>query len=338
MATLQQVHEEIANAKTTGEIVGIQKKNPYLKSVIDARRHFLGSKLEMNRKIGDLYANMVYDLQKRIKNLQYINNGKDTLSSLELKDLQRQVEYTLRNEFDDKYLKLLEEYVGKSAKHGAEPVELYLIEGGFNVRPVNRLINRKAVEALYARTWSDGLNISDRIWKIRNHTGENLVDFIRLSQAEGRSAVDIARDLDQYIKGGKQYISPELAAQKNFPKNLDYRALRLARTEYTQSFMEGVYASGQVSPSYHGIKWLLSDAHPEPDVCDPMAGKIYKQGEEPAIPHPQCMCHQVPVHNETLDQFTNRVKEWRNNPGSQPELEDWYQNVYQRIMNGEYEL
>jgi hypothetical protein len=338
MATLQQVHEEIENAKTTGEIISIQNKNPYLKSVIDSRRHFLGDKLEMNKKVGDLYVNVVYDLQEKIKNLQYMNSGKDTLSSLELKDLQRQVEYTLRNEFEDKYLKLLEEYVGKSAKHGAEPVELYLIEGGFDVRPVNQLINRKAVEALHARTWSDGLNISDRIWNIKEGTKENLVDFLKLSQAEGRSAVDIARDLNNYVKGGRKTISPALAAKKRFPKNLDYRALRIARTEYTQSFMEGVYASGQVSPSYKGIKWLLSDAHPEPDVCDPMAGKVYKQGNEPAIPHPNCMCHQVAVHNETIEQFADRVNKWRNNPASQPDLEHWYQNVYQRIISGEYEL
>lgn len=338
MATLNSVNKEIMEATTTSDIIGIQKKNPYLKSVINARSHFLGDRLEMNRKVGELYVNMVYDLQNRIKNLQYMNSGKDTLSSLELKDLQRQVEYTLRNQFDDKYLKLLEEYVGKSAKRGAEPLELYLLEGGFRVEPVRQLINRETIEALYARTWSDNINISERIWNIKEGTKESLVDFLRLSVGEGRSAVETARDLEIYLKNGKQAISPELAAKKNFPKDLDYRALRLARTEMTQSYAEGTYAAGKISPSYLGIKWLLSDAHPEYDVCDPLAGKIYKQGNEPAIPHPNCMCVQVPVQKETVEEFGDKVAEWRNNPSSQPEIEEWYQNVYQKIIAGQYEF
>ncbi|MES7218675.1 hypothetical protein U6N72_12655, partial [Cutibacterium acnes] len=90
-----------------------------------------------------------------------------------------------------------------------------------------------------------------------------------------------------------------------------------------------------VSPSYTGTKWVLSASHPVKDICDSYANHneglgrgVYKPGDVPMYPpHPNCLCHLVPVH-EQPDDFVKRLKKWQDNPDSEPGLESWYQNIY----------
>ena len=40
---------------------------------------------------------------------------------------------------------------------------------------------------------------------------------------------------------------------------------------YQKHFGEGTIAAAQVSPSYKGVKWVLSKSHPMVDICDSLA-------------------------------------------------------------------
>lgn len=73
------------------------------------------------------------------------------------------------------------------------------------------------------------------------------------------------------------------------------------------------------------------------DICDELAaydeglGKgVYAPGNEPPYPaHPNCLCILVPVHEQPED-FVQRLKRWKGNPGSEPNIETWYQNIYRQ--------
>ncbi len=107
----------------------------------------------------------------------------------------------------------------------------------------------------------------------------------------------------------------------------------------TSAFQEGVYAAGAVNPSYIGIRWNLSASHPEPDICNELAeadlyglGKgVYKAGEEPVLPHPNCLCFATPVVKETKE-FVQSLKNWLANPSSEPDIEAWYNDFYRNIQ------
>ena len=121
------------------------------------------------------------------------------------------------------------------------------------------------------------------------------------------------------------------------PGNISYEALRLARTEMTAAFGEGTIAAARMSPSYLGMKWVLSHNHPVTDICDTLAMRndglglgpgVYSPGNEPALPaHPNCICTLVPIH-ESPEEFVARLRHWLEDPENEPELEQWYQNIY----------
>ena len=165
-------------------------------------------------------------------------------------------------------------------------------------------------------------------------------DIIQEAVATGQDAVKTARMLQQYVRQGKSTLAanyPNMMKRmkRRIPGNISYEALRLARTEMTAAFGEGTIAAARVSPSYIGMKWVLSHNHPVVDICDTLAehdeglGRgVYSPGNEPPLPaHPNCICTLVPVHEEP-EKFVERLKKWRDDPSSDQELEQWYQNIY----------
>ena len=246
--------------------------------------------------------------------------------------------------FNDELTRQLREAVGGSAALAVEPnrqiTRELIAEGsvGLNIGQIEimyaALITR-AVEAIWARA-RNGLHLSDRIWQAGETVRNSVRDIMMDAVARGRDAVATARELEQYLKAktpAREYKAMMERVGRRFPKDIAYESLRLARTEMTTAFAEGTYAAGRVSPSYRGIKWVLSAAHPLLDVCDDLASGgpkgdgVYPEGGEPMVPHPNCLCIQVPAH-EPPEEFVQRLKEWRDNPQLQPDLERWYNDIY----------
>lgn len=201
-------------------------------------------------------------------------------------------------------------------------------------------INRAAVEALWSRTHK-GMMLSDRIWEQGNKARETMRSIIWEGTARGRDAVKVARDLEQYVRKGRATLARdypnmmERMGEKRIPGDLCYEALRLARTEMSNAFREGTYAAGRTNPSYKGVRWLLSGSHPVADICDDYAEADlyglgpggYPKGEEPPTPHPNCLCSVAPIVEDTHE-FATRIAEWIDDPSSQPDLENWYNELY----------
>src|SRR5690606_5467143 len=160
--------------------------------------------------------------------------------------------------------------------------------------------------------------------------------------AIGQDAVTTARMIQRYVREGamtltKRYPNMMKRMKGRIPGNISYEALRLARTEMSAAFGEGTIAASRVAPSYIGMKWVLSGSHPVPDICDTLSTYdsglgpgVYPPGDEPPYPaHPNCLCALVPVHEEP-EKFVEKLKRWVENPESEPELEQWYQNIYKQ--------
>lgn len=203
-------------------------------------------------------------------------------------------------------------------------------------------VNERAVEACWARTHK-GLHLSDRIWAHDQKYRMAMSEIIQDGVATGEDPVETARQLEQYVRRGKKTLAvdyPEMMERmgSRIPQDISYEALRLVRTETAAAFGEGTIAAASVSPSYTGMKWVLSGAHQVPDICDELAnadnglGKgVWPPGQEPPMPaHPNCLCILVSVH-ENEDDFMQRLNDWTKNPDSQPDLEKWYTEVYSEV-------
>lgn len=163
--------------------------------------------------------------------------------------------------------------------------------------------NASAFDAFVNRR-RNGLNLSDRVWKITKDTKKQFEQLLSSGVMDGRSAQGMATDLRRYLKepnkqfrrvrneAGKLVLSNP--AKDYHPGQGVYRssyqnAFRLARNEVNLSYRHNEHLRRQNMPFVTGIRVNLSGSHPTRDICDDMQGdypKTFRFGGW----HPTCIC------------------------------------------------
>lgn len=323
----------------------------YQRWALEARKKYVDLRLRQDPEIRGLYIRSADRVAKELRKLA-LRTPSSYLRKRQLEEL----EAALRMEAErlgGNLTKALESYIEEAVNAGAgysQAVTLDLFKkaglGTTGLWYTFASVNRRAVEASWART-KKGLFLSDRIWQQEEKFRSTMRDIIQESVATGQDAVKTARMLQQYVRQGKQSLArdyPEMMKRMagRVPGDLSYEALRLARTEMTAAFGEGTTAGAQASPSYTGMKWVLSHSHPVYDICDEHAAHdedlgrgVFSPGNEPYLPaHPNCLCVLVPVHEEP-EEFVQKLKRWKENPANEPNIEQWYQEVYKKEQPGQ---
>ncbi len=149
------------------------------------------------------------------------------------------------------------------------------------------------------QAWIDpnGLVLSDRIWRSAIRTAQKVDALLADAIRSGRSAADLARDLEGFLLPGR------LGRRTDRPYGRDGSAdaMRLSRTEISHAHGQISYVAALMNPYVDRWDWALSPAHPKMDVCDRLA-TLSESGErlrEPyplagaPIPpaHPYCLCN-----------------------------------------------
>lgn len=319
----------------------------YRRWALEARKKYIELRLRQDPEIRGLYIRAADRVAREIRKLAL-----KTPSSYLRKRQLEELEAALRMEAErltGNLTKAFEQYIEQAVEAGggySQAVTLDLFKkAGLDptgLRTMFATVNRQAVEACWART-KKGLFLSDRIWKQGENFRNTMRDLVQEAVAAGQDAVKTARLLQQYVRQGAMTLArdyPNMMKRMagRVPGDLCYEALRLARTEMTAAFGEGTVSAARVSPSYQGMKYILSKSHSIIDICDTitsldrgLGAGVYLPGEEPPYPfHPNCLCIAVPVHEQPED-FITRLKKWRNNPESEPILEEWYKNIYSGV-------
>lgn len=324
----------------------------YRRWALEARKKYIELRLKQDPEIRGLYIRAAERVAKELRQLAL-----KTPSSYIRKRQLEELEAALRVEADrlaGNLTKAFEQYIEQAVDAGggySQAVTLDLLKkagvgiSATGLRTMFATVNRQAVEACWART-KKGLFLSDRIWEQGENFRNTMRDIIQEAVATGQDAVKTARMLQQYVRQGKSTLAanyPNMMERMKgrIPGDISYEALRLARTEMTAAFGEGTIAAARVSPSYIGMKWVLSKSHPLTDICDDLAAHdeglgrgVYSPGDEPPMPaHPNCICTLVPVH-EAPEDFVQRLKKWKENPANEPNIEKWYQDIYIKGQTG----
>lgn len=181
-----------------------------------------------------------------------------------------------------------------------------------------------------------GMNLSDRIWTSSRNVNRAMEKIIYDSIEVGLHPVEVAKRLDKYVQTGAKSLVTQYPNMMDrigdmLPENLSYESLRLARTEMMKAYGESERQTAEEAPFSKGIKWTLSNAGVACHICVQNANEnngVYTVDTLPDYPaHPNCMC-QLNQVTEDLTDFAKRVKEWRANPHSQPDIEKWYNDFY----------
>lgn len=187
----------------------------------------------------------------------------------------------------------------------------------------------RALAAAAQRIGGDGLQLSQRIWRLEDDGLQRIRSTLTMAMAERTSARDLAKLLEPVLGAGEGcprwsmhrlygMTAGERATSSKglFSGNecsgqgVAYNALRLARTElqYAHHAMASeIYAN---SPWVEGKHVRLSPAHPKIDICDSYAsGGPYESGDQILPLHPNCMCY-YEAALMPIDDFRKQVWGW----------------------------
>lgn len=209
-------------------------------------------------------------------------------------------------------------------------------------------IAAQTLEQLRRFVGEDGLQLSDRIWRINSATRTRIEDTLRGAIARGATARDAARALLGEGKGVSAEIAAQASASRAGPLaaslretlltgtgNPLFNAERVMRTEMNRAFTESFVESAFQHPDVAAVKFNLSPAHPRVDVCDGYAhanlhglgAGVYPKGNHPYPAHPQTLSYLTVVF---VDEITAADR-----AGKQT-LSDWLraqpQDMQQQIL------
>ena len=196
--------------------------------------------------------------------------------------------------------------------------------------------------------YKDNQGLSRRIWRLADSFEKDIGYIVQRGIAEKKAALELARDLEQYVKPpaarewdwGKVY--PNLSGKK-----VDYNAQRLARTAINHAyFLDNVRVCTE-NPFVTAMHWDLSNAHDErqvipfgPDECDDYAehdeglGMGNFKPDELPCPHPQCLCAQWAVIPESLEDIGRQIGAWASGEPDE-RLDEWYDKYGSQNPNGD---
>jgi hypothetical protein len=126
------------------------------------------------------------------------------------------------------------------------------------------------------------------------------IDNLTRAGAEGFQQLGIRGTTRQFAKQAQSMINDVSKLNtKNVDnmvkvwtdKKINYHQKVVARTEASRMYNQNTYNLGQELDFVTHYDVLLSESHPEPDICDDLQGRYPKEGTVPQPPHhPNCLC------------------------------------------------
>ncbi len=165
--------------------------------------------------------------------------------------------------------------------------------------------NLEALHAFQQRKIDGTFTLSDRIWKLQGQFKSELEMGLDIGLGEGRSAQQLSQDIRQNLKDpdrlfrrvrdkhGNLQLSKH--AKAFHPGQGNYRssyknARRLTASETNMAYLTSDHIRAQQLDFVIGFEVVVSNNHPQPDMCDHLAGKYPKDFFFRGW-HPLCRCH-----------------------------------------------
>jgi len=193
-------------------------------------------------------------------------------------------------------------------------------------------VSHDAVQFVRNFIAEDGLQLSDRIWRIDRHAREVVGQAVQQAVVQGYSASQAA---DEFLQRGDR-IPAELLAKmgkanaarmgREAGKALlfadgspRYNAMRLFRTEINRAHGEAYQAAAFEHPDTIGTRFLLSPNHRQQDICDMHArvnrhglgSGVYPKGKNPWPAHPNTISFTEVVFSDEVSAADKSGKQSR---------------------------
>lgn len=307
--------------------------NEYERIALEIRRKVSRLTLQQQRELLRLYEDVIESLASKA------TTAKDkTLTKRWLLDYKRELTKA-KNELVKEINKSTKGFISKAAKYGTDTEQQIIskifklagIDTGNHFRTMFSIVQISIIEDIITgNLYKDKITLSQRIWNISNGVEKDIQYIINQAILEKKSAIELAKDLEQFIR---EPAKRETTWGKAYPnlrsKRVDYNAQRLARTSINHAYQTASIKSSNMNPFVEGIEWRSALQHGRTcDLCRERHGKIFPKDDVP-LDHPQGLCTMIPYIPQDLDDVADELKKWLDG-GANQKLDIWY-NKY-----GEY--
>lgn len=144
----------------------------------------------------------------------------------------------------------------------------------------------EAVRFVRAFVGADGLQLSDRLWRIDRGARDAVVNAVERAVVMGQGAAQAAAEFlrdglpvpaavgEKLNAAGAIGIGKEATAimtGDKFGGGAMAQAARVFRTEIVRAHGVAYMSQAEKAPGFRGFRFVLSPAHPRPDICDELA-------------------------------------------------------------------
>jgi hypothetical protein len=182
-------------------------------------------------------------------------------------------------------------------------------------------------------TFHKSYSLSKSVWDTVNATEEKILDAVHGGISQGRDIKTVAADLMKYVQGGPQVLPGRWGKLEQGTKEharrlgkagIDYRAMRLYRSEKYRQLQEEAVEDGESNPACTGeYDWIVMDG--KCGICGDLGERgPYTADTIPAYPHPNCFCVVEPRLKDD-DEFIRQLRDYvrgEDTPGAH-EIEEW---------------
>ncbi|MFC3874856.1 hypothetical protein [Neisseria musculi] len=172
---------------------------------------------------------------------------------------------------------------------------------------------------------SDGLQLSDRLWRLSRHAADTVAEHLKAAVGNGDDAFHavmgslgsgadvpphIAKAYDASRAGALRQSLRDIMTGSPDPTTgggVVYQAERLFRTELIRAHGEAYMGMAFETEGVRGVRFMLSPRHPKPDICDTHASSdlyglgagVYPNRESCPWPaHPNTFSYVVAVFDD----------------------------------------
>lgn len=299
------------------------RKEAIIAAVKSARKGFLGDLQQRQISLIDLYHRAAFEIQHQIA-LYSDSDGSITFQRLDalLQDIRKTI--GSMSSIRDKQL---DSGIASAARIGIETYRRPLEIAGRSTGQLSAVfgkVHRETLEAVHDFIAADGLQLSDRLYRLDLGAKETVSQIIQKAVVTGESSRESAQKLirkgetvpKETLTGMTANKSSNIAGDVGAvftpegEQNIVHNALRLFRTEIARANNEGFLRTGKNISSVVGNRWNLSASHPKTDICDTYATQDidglgpggYKTDNYPSHSHPECLCFPTPIFDFEVEE------------------------------------
>lgn len=195
---------------------------------------------------------------------------------------------------------------------------------------VGKLGMESAKNVIGGGIYQDGAGLSARVWQASAMASNRIQAVVAAGLAQDMGAAKLSKLLQDYVNPTarktwsndkiKELLGDGYAA---WNKNLEYNALRLARTTLAHTATMSMRQAQKVNPYATKIMWHSVHAGGRTcATCEEMDGQIYDTDKCP-FDHPNGMCYQTHEFDKSLNEMADELAAWCKGEPNEA-LDNWW--------------